>query len=151
MRIKDFGTMPVPPGFGHDKDWEMRLVGWYERNNENPKEPQHVTAMVFRGMAVDEGLHEYYWEAYANFEKAVAVWAKSGKPMDRAFFLTNENKQVVGAGMFEPSDGPHEMTWLGCMFAEMRGWRTSMYLPAGTTIEEMGDAPLGTLVETGRA
>ena len=59
----------IPPSFGHDKDWEMRLVGWYERNNENPKEPQHVTAMVFRGMAVDEGLHEYYWEAYANFRE----------------------------------------------------------------------------------
>ena len=142
-------TVQSPPALGERQSWRFRIIEWCERNEDDPKNPHHLTAMVPSGMAVHENLHPYYWEARGNYEKVIASWRNAGKPMPRGFILTDKGDQVVGGGLFHPADGSHEMAWQNCMFAEMRGWRVSVELPEGLTKGEL-DAlcpRVGALVE----
>src|SRR5260370_42432719 len=103
--------------------------------------------MLPKGMAVNPGLHPLYWEARSSYDNILAAWSRAAKPMPREFLLTDCG-QIVGGGVFDPADGPHEMAWLNCMFAELHGWKVSVQLPDGLSRDEMAALVRGLILVT---
>lgn len=113
----------TPPGIDVGK-WPFRIVEWKEKDGHT------YTVMVPSGTDVQEPLWEHYWISFDCFTKIAAAWERRGKKSPRTFGLLDINSEVQGTGMLLPTDGPAEMAWLDCLFAEMRRWKMGMEMPA---------------------
>lgn len=114
----------VPPGIDEGKTWPFRLVEWRQ------KDGMTCSVMIPPGTDVQEPLHEHYWDSVDIFTKIIAAWERRGKKCPRAYGLLDINSEVKGTGVLLPTDGPAEMAWLDCLFAEMRRWKMGMEMPA---------------------
>lgn len=118
----------TPPGIDEGKPGPFRVVEWRQADLKL------YSALVPVGMQVQEPLHAHYWNGVKTFERVFAAWERRGKRCPRVFGLLDEHNKVVGYGAFLPTDGPAEVAWLDCMFAEMRGWKIALELPADVDV-----------------
>jgi hypothetical protein len=119
----------VPPRFGFNKSWRVRVVEWKLTDGKE------VSAMIPRGMAVHENLHAYYWKERESYQGMIAAAKKSSVTFGCFLLVTMDTQTIAGMGCIDPTDGPDDIAWLSCMFDEMSNWQMAFTLPDDCDID----------------
>lgn len=120
-------AVEVPPGFGQGKAWGIRIVKWTFKDSAN-SEPRERTALIPNGTRVNEQLHSFYWKERETYSAMIAALAAiQARPAQ--FFLVRRNGTVAGGGFLNSGDGPDDIAWLSCMFAEMLNCNLAFPIP----------------------
>ena len=89
-------------------------------------------------MRVNEQLHSFYWREREIYSAMIAALGEIQARLTQ-FFLVRRDSTVAGGGILNRGDGPDDIAWLSCMFAEMLNCSLAFPVPAGVHTEKIAN------------
>ena len=114
----------APPGFGENKPWRIRTVEWEWFDDDE----KSGTMFIPRGMSVNPAMHEHYFAVEAHVRRVFEAHAAAGVAKPNVLVFIVPGRTVVGSSPLLDEDGPAEVAFLSCAFAELLGVNCALVL-----------------------